>query len=53
MISRLVMDGVKLSAPPRVVGLADDLLIPYSPDLEDAIIPSADDIAAGVRALSN
>jgi hypothetical protein len=45
------MDGVKLDAPPRAVGLPDDLLIPYSPDLEDAIIPDADAIAAGVRAL--
>ena len=32
-------------------GLADDLLIPYSPDLEDAIIPSAETIADSVRAL--
>ncbi len=51
VISRLVMEGAKLSAPPRVVGLADDLLIPYSPDLEDAIIPNADAIADSVRAL--
>jgi pyruvate/2-oxoglutarate/acetoin dehydrogenase E1 component len=51
LISRLTMDGVKLDAPPRAVGLPDDLLIPYSPDLEDAIIPDADAIAAGVRAL--
>ena len=51
LISRLVQEGVRLEAPPRVVGLADDLLIPYSPDLEDAIIPSADTIAESVRAL--
>jgi acetoin:2,6-dichlorophenolindophenol oxidoreductase subunit beta len=51
LISRLTMDGVKLDAPPRAFGLPDDLLIPYSPDLEDAIIPDADAIAAGVRAL--
>jgi pyruvate/2-oxoglutarate/acetoin dehydrogenase E1 component len=51
LISRLTIDGVKLEVPPRVVGLPDDLLIPYSPDLEDAIIPDADAIAASVRAL--
>jgi acetoin:2,6-dichlorophenolindophenol oxidoreductase subunit beta len=49
LISRLTIDGVKLGAPPRVVGLPDDLLIPYSPSLEDAIIPSADAIAAAAR----
>jgi pyruvate dehydrogenase E1 component beta subunit len=53
LISRLAIDGVKLEAPPRVVGLPDDLLIPYSPDLEDAIIPSADAIAAAVRGLKS
>jgi pyruvate dehydrogenase E1 component beta subunit len=51
LISRLTIDGVKLAAPPRVVGLADDLLIPYSPDLEDAIIPDAEAIAAAVRGI--
>jgi pyruvate/2-oxoglutarate/acetoin dehydrogenase E1 component len=53
LISRLAIDGVKLEAPPRVVGLPDDVLIPYSPDLEDAIIPSADAIAAAVRGLKS
>jgi pyruvate/2-oxoglutarate/acetoin dehydrogenase E1 component len=51
LISRLVIEGVKLETPPGVVGLADDLLIPYSPDLEDAMIPSVDAIADAVRAL--
>jgi pyruvate dehydrogenase E1 component beta subunit len=53
VISRLAIDGVKLETPPRVVGLPDDLLIPYSPDLEDAIIPDADAIAAAVRGLKS
>jgi acetoin:2,6-dichlorophenolindophenol oxidoreductase subunit beta len=52
LISQLVMGGATFKVPPAVVGLPDDLLIPYSPDLEDAIIPTADVIAAGVRALN-
>ena len=51
ILSRLLLDGVALAAPPRVVGLPDDLLIPYSPPLEDALVPSADAIAAAVRSL--
>ena len=50
LISRLTIEGVKLEAPPRAVSLPEDLLIPYSPDLEDALIPSADVIADAVRA---
>jgi acetoin:2,6-dichlorophenolindophenol oxidoreductase subunit beta len=49
LISRLAIDGVRLAAPPRVVGLPEDLLIPYSPQLEDAIIPDAAAIARAVR----
>lgn len=51
ILSRLLLDGGALAAPPRVVGLPDDLLIPYSPPLEDALVPSADAIAAAVRSL--
>jgi pyruvate dehydrogenase E1 component beta subunit len=50
LISRLAIEGFKLEAPPRVVSLPEDLLIPYSPDLEDALIPSAEAIADAVRA---
>jgi hypothetical protein len=32
-----------------VVGLDDGLLVPYSPDLEDAVIPSVDRIADACR----
>jgi pyruvate/2-oxoglutarate/acetoin dehydrogenase E1 component len=52
LISRLAMDGVALAAPPRAVSLPDDLLIAYSPPLEDAIIPSADAIAQAARDVS-
>ena len=51
LISRLTIDGVHLAAPPRVVGLPEDVLIPYSPQLEDAIIPDAAAIARAVRSL--
>jgi pyruvate/2-oxoglutarate/acetoin dehydrogenase E1 component len=51
LISRLTIDGAGLAAPPRVVGLPEDLLIPYSPQLEDAIIPDAAAIARAVRSL--
>ena len=39
------------SLPPRAVGLPDDLLISYSPPLEDEIIPSVDAIASAAEAL--
>jgi pyruvate dehydrogenase E1 component beta subunit len=52
VVSRLSLEGVALQAPPRVVGLADDLLIPYSPPLEDALIPDANAVADAVRGLS-
>ncbi|MGB2709904.1 MAG: transketolase C-terminal domain-containing protein [Conexibacter sp.] len=49
LISRLAMDGVALATPPRAVSLPDDLLISYAPPLEDAILPSAEAIAAAAR----
>ncbi len=49
VIARLLMDGVELRSPPKVVGLSDRVLIPYSPPLEDAIIPSVEAIAAAAR----
>jgi pyruvate dehydrogenase E1 component beta subunit len=51
LLSRLLRDGVPFAATPSVVGLPDDLLVPYSPPLEDAIIPDAERIADAVRAL--
>lgn len=50
IISQLAVEGVRFEAPPRIVTLPDDLLIPYSPALEDAIIPSVDAIADAARA---
>jgi pyruvate/2-oxoglutarate/acetoin dehydrogenase E1 component len=51
VVSRLTLDGVALKTAPRVIGLPDDLLLPYSPPLEDALIPDADAIADAVRSL--
>ena len=48
VISTLLQRGVPLSHA-GAVSLPDDLLISYSPDLEDAIIPSVDAIAQAIR----
>jgi acetoin:2,6-dichlorophenolindophenol oxidoreductase subunit beta len=51
IVSELVMGGQAFAAPPRRVGLPDDLPIPYSPPLEDEIIPSVERIADAARAV--
>ena len=51
LISQLTIDGLQFGKAPRVVGLADDLLIPYSPPLEDLMIPSVEVIADAARQL--
>ena len=48
VISELTMRGVAM-ARPAALSLADDVLVPYSPPLEDEIIPSVEAIAAAVR----
>jgi pyruvate/2-oxoglutarate/acetoin dehydrogenase E1 component len=50
LISRLVGDGISFASPPRAVSLPDDVLIPYSPTLEDAVIPTPERIADAARA---
>lgn len=50
VVSQLTIDGVRWAAPPRRVSLPDDLPIPYTPDLEDQVIPSVDSIVAAARA---
>jgi pyruvate dehydrogenase E1 component beta subunit len=50
LISELTLRGWRWDNAPHVVSLPDHLLIPYSPSLEDALIPSADRIAAEARA---
>lgn len=49
VISRLAQSGVAFKSAPASVSLPDDQLIPYSPPLEDAFIPSAERIAEVVR----
>jgi pyruvate dehydrogenase E1 component beta subunit len=48
VISELTMRGVPMTRP-QALSLPDDLLISYSPTLEDAIIPSVDAITARIR----
>jgi pyruvate dehydrogenase E1 component beta subunit len=50
VISELAQRGVAFQAPPQAVSLPHDLLIPYSPTLEDEMLPSPDRIAAAARA---
>jgi acetoin:2,6-dichlorophenolindophenol oxidoreductase subunit beta len=49
VISELAMRGIKGRASPRAVSMSDDVLVPYSPPLEDQVIPSVDRIAEAVR----
>lgn len=49
IISGLAQAGQAWKSVPRAVSLPYDMLIPYSPPLEDAMIPSAERIAAAAR----
>jgi pyruvate/2-oxoglutarate/acetoin dehydrogenase E1 component len=48
LISQLAMEGA-FRRPPIAVSLAPEMLVPYSPPLEDALLPSAARIADAVR----
>ncbi len=50
IISELTIGGVAWVSTPRRVSLPDDLPIPYTPPLEDEVIPSVDGIVAAARA---
>jgi pyruvate dehydrogenase E1 component beta subunit len=50
VISELTRRGVPM-ARPQALSLPDDVLISYSPSLEDAVIPSVDAIAARIRSV--
>jgi len=50
VIASLVEAGVAFKRPPRRIGLPDHPM-PYSPGLEDAVLPSGDGIAATIREL--
>jgi len=49
LISELTLRGCRWEAAPRRVGLPDEMLVPYSPTLEDEVIPSVERIAAAAR----
>jgi pyruvate dehydrogenase E1 component beta subunit len=49
VISTLAQRGQQMTAPPRVVGLPEDMLVPYAPELEDQVIPSIERIANACR----
>ena len=51
VISRLTMEGRQWTQPPQALSMSDELLIPYSPPLEDESIPGVEQIAARVREL--
>ena len=50
IISELTIGGVAWASAPRRVSLPDDLPIPYTPPLEDEVIPSVERIVASARA---
>jgi pyruvate dehydrogenase E1 component beta subunit len=49
IISQLAIRGIPLSRPPIAVSLPDNVLIPYSPQLEDAVVPSVERITQAIR----
>jgi pyruvate dehydrogenase E1 component beta subunit len=50
VISELAQSGIVWASPPRRVSLPDDYPIPYSPPLEDQVVPSVDGIVAAASA---
>ncbi len=50
IVSELTIGGVAWASTPRRVSLPDDLPIPYTPPLEDEVLPSVEAIAAAARA---
>jgi pyruvate/2-oxoglutarate/acetoin dehydrogenase E1 component len=50
IVSELTIGGVEWASAPRRVSLPDDIPMPYTPPLEDLVIPSAEAIAAAARA---
>lgn len=48
LISKLAMRGLHWRVPPRALSLSDDVLIPYSPPLEDQIVPTVEAITEAI-----
>jgi pyruvate/2-oxoglutarate/acetoin dehydrogenase E1 component len=53
VISELATRGVELRCPPKALSIADDILVPYSPTLEDTVLPSVDNIVDAVREIAS
>jgi acetoin:2,6-dichlorophenolindophenol oxidoreductase subunit beta len=51
VISRTAQEGLGLLAPPRAVSTPAELPVPYSPPLEDVVIPSSAVIVDAVRSV--
>ena len=51
VISELAMRGIAWRTSPRAVSMVDDVLVPYSPPLEDQVIPTVERIAEAVGRL--
>jgi len=49
VVSRVAQEGLKLRTPPRAIAMPADLPVPYSPPLEDAVVPSVAAIVAAVE----
>ncbi len=49
LVSELTQSGYAWAAPPRIIGLPDDTLVPYSPQLEDQVIPTVERITNECR----
>ncbi len=49
IISELTIGGIRWASPPRRLSLPDDLPIPYTPTLEDEVLPSVEAIVATAR----
>ncbi len=50
IVSELTIGGIEWASAPRRLSLPDDLPIPYTPPLEDEVLPSVDRIVASVTA---
>ena len=50
VVSELTIGGVRWASTPRRLSLPDDLPIPYTPTLEDQVLPSIEGIVDAARA---
>jgi pyruvate dehydrogenase E1 component beta subunit len=49
VVSRVAQEGLRLRTAPKVISMPGDVPVPYSPPLEDAVIPSVAAIVAAVQ----